>query len=79
MFWPSFAIRVVIPIKFPYESNKPPPEEPSEIAAFVCIKFNLTSPRKEEIKPEDKVLVNKPKGLPIAYTSSPTSKSSNSL
>jgi len=40
MFWPSIAEDVVIPTKRPSVSKRPPPLDPFEMGAFVCIKGN---------------------------------------
>ena len=56
--------KVVMPIRRPWVSNNPPPDDPGEIAADVCTSLRPSRRRKPLIKPSASVRA-KPDGFPI--------------
>ena len=65
------------PISSPSALNRPPPELPGLTAASVCMRVMLTPSMvmvrsRPLIMPRETELVNRPRGLPMAYTVVPT-------
>jgi hypothetical protein len=70
MFALSLLASVVMPTSLPDASNNPPPLDPGETGAVVCINCSSLAPLSAETSPSLKVR-SSPRGLPSAYTLCP--------
>lgn len=72
---PPSIVAVVMPTKFPRSSNRPPPLEPSEMAADTCNRVRFLRRLRLETNPSASVF-SRPWGEPIVKTRSPTTGNS---